>query len=143
MLAAADEYVQLMPDVGELCLRFHLQPDAAFLLCRPKLKYQIRKLASIPVEGVSRRPYGDDAVIAAQKSASELFIEAANVVMERTCAQVVPFYPGAVWNNVSSTLFSLFWSLSLYDLAVPTQSYTTTIARLRKDKVPGASFCCP
>ena len=85
------------------------------------------------------RAYVDEIVIVSthtrQKSANDLFIEASNAVMAETCAQVAPFYPSSVWSNVSPTLFTLFWSLSLYDLYVPTQSYATTIARLRKDKV--------
>lgn len=41
-----------------------------------------------------------------------------------------PLYPTKVWDNISPKFMILFWSLTLYDLEVPAQSYEREIKKL-------------
>lgn len=42
-----------------------------------------------------------------------------------------PLYPSKVWDDMSPKFIILFWSLTLYDLEVPWQSYQREINKLR------------
>ena len=41
--------------------------------------------------------------------------------------------PPAAWNDITPKLFTTFWTLSLYDLQVPMDSYKSVHKRLRQD----------
>lgn len=43
-----------------------------------------------------------------------------------------PLYPGKVWDDINCRLFTAFWSLSLYDLYVPSKRYDDEISRAKQ-----------
>ena len=43
-----------------------------------------------------------------------------------------PLYPSKVWDDINCRLFTAFWSLSLYDLYVPTRRYDDEISRAKQ-----------
>lgn len=41
-------------------------------------------------------------------------------------------HPSKVWDDINCRLFTAFWSLSLYDLYVPTRRYDDEISRAKQ-----------
>jgi len=44
-------------------------------------------------------------------------------------------YPSSVWAEISPSLFSTFWSLSLVDIYVPTDKYSAEIEKLKREVI--------
>ena len=44
---------------------------------------------------------------------------------------IQPLYPAKMWDDIAPKFIILFWSLSMYDLEVPEESYQREIAKLR------------
>uniref|UniRef100_K1QG84 THO complex subunit 2 n=1 Tax=Magallana gigas TaxID=29159 RepID=K1QG84_MAGGI len=58
------------------------------------------------------------------------YIEAADEVMQPVVELIRPIYSPRVWEDLSATFFVTFWSMSMYDLAVPTTVYDKQIQQL-------------
>lgn len=59
---------------------------------------------------------------------------------QAACQQVIDplveaaklLHPSKVWDDINCELFTAFWSLSLYDLYVPTKRYDDEISRAKQ-----------
>lgn len=64
--------------------------------------------------------------------------EAAQTVMAPVALSVRPLHPLKVWEDISPQFLVTFWSLSMYDLFVPADSYQREINKLRQQAVQAA-----
>lgn len=62
--------------------------------------------------------------------------------MEATAAVILPIvesvrllHPSKVWEDISPQFLVTFWSLSMYDLEVPNESYQKEIQKLKKQSL--------
>lgn len=60
------------------------------------------------------------------------YIEAAQAVMAPVAQSVRPLHPLKVWEDISPQFLVTFWSLSMYDLYVPVESYQREINKLKQ-----------
>lgn len=60
------------------------------------------------------------------------YAEAAQAVMAPVAQSVRPLHPSKVWEDISPQFLVTFWSLSMYDLYVPVESYQREINKLKQ-----------
>lgn len=60
------------------------------------------------------------------------YAEAAQAVMAPVAQSVRPLHPLKVWEDISPQFLVTFWSLSMYDLYVPIESYQREISKLKQ-----------
>jgi len=109
-----DAYADLLPTLGDLVHTHSLEPDVAMALYRPVL----RTATPLPAGAVP----GEASALACGKvkcTWGELY------------GQVQALLPEATWQALSPALYVQFWSMTLYDLGVPTAAYEDRIERAR------------
>ncbi|CAG2122550.1 unnamed protein product, partial [Medioppia subpectinata] len=65
------------------------------------------------------------------------YIEASDAVTTPLVKSIVPAYSPKFWDDLSPRFFVTFWTLTMYDLQVPTQSYERELKRF-KDQIQSA-----
>ncbi|KAH7931652.1 hypothetical protein HPB52_025481 [Rhipicephalus sanguineus] len=80
------------------------QADVAFFLARPMFGHQITL---------------------------QRYVDAVDQVMSQVVENVRPLHPAKTWEDLSPQFYVTFWSLSMYDLYVPTSSYQREMQKLR------------
>lgn len=60
------------------------------------------------------------------------YAEAAQAVVAPVAQSVRPLHPLKVWEDISPQFLVTFWSLSMYDLYVPADSYQREINKLKQ-----------
>lgn len=60
------------------------------------------------------------------------YLEATNLIMNPIVESVRPLHGIKVWDDISPQFFVTFWSLSMYDLQVPHDSYQKEITKLKQ-----------
>ncbi|OWF53939.1 THO complex subunit 2-like isoform X2 [Mizuhopecten yessoensis] len=117
MQLSSEEFVKRLPDVDTLITTYHIPPDAAFFLCRPAFTYainskfdELRKIDKSNKHNSSQHKM-------------QRYIEASEFVNGPVIELVRPLYTPKVWEDLSAPFFVTFWSLQMYDLAVPSNVY--------------------
>ena len=111
-----EDYAALLPKVSQLVTQYHVDPDAAFYAMRPVVAYRIQEQI---------KKLGEAA------EGTQGYIKAAQLATEPMLADVRDhMMPGTDW-KFSPELYVAFWTLRLYDLQVPAESYDTTIKQIR------------
>lgn len=59
------------------------------------------------------------------------YLDATNLIMNPIVESVRPLHGLKVWEDISPHFFVTFWSLSMYDLQVPSDSYQREISKLK------------
>lgn len=70
-----------------------------------------------------------------QEQKQEKYLEATSAVIQPIVESVRLLHPMKVWEDISPQFLVTFWSLSLYDLEVPHESYQREIAKLKKQSL--------
>ena len=68
-------------------------------------------------------------------SASQLqqkYAEASNFILDPIIDMMKNYLPAKTWEDISPQFFVTFWSLTLYDLFVPTEAYAREINRVKQ-----------
>ena len=60
------------------------------------------------------------------------YLEATAHVMAPIVESVKPLHPPKVWEDISPQFLVTFWSLSMYDLQVPSDSYQKEVNKLKQ-----------
>lgn len=63
------------------------------------------------------------------------YCEAVNAVLTPLVDSVRSLHPSKIWDEMSPQFLVTFWSLSMYDLQVPTESYNKEIAKLKQQSI--------
>ena len=117
-----DEYAAMLPSLETLVHEYGLEPGAAFHVYRPIL----RRLKPRPAPAKDDPSKDRDAAVALDVGGKE-------VSWGELLRVVRGMLPDEVWGAISPELYLTFWSLSLYDLHVPTARYDAEIDRRRKE----------
>jgi THO complex subunit 2 len=59
------------------------------------------------------------------------YVEAAAEVMGPVVESIRPLHPPKVWEDISPQFLVTFWSLTMYDLHVPFESYQKEISKIK------------
>ncbi|KAJ7955431.1 THO complex subunit 2 [Quillaja saponaria] len=130
-------YALLIPSLNDLVHLYHLDPEVAFLIYRPVMRF-FKCQGSPDVFW----PLDDTNVAnnASANSESETDEHSGNVVLDLGSARgsiswldlldvVKTMLPPKAWNSLSPDLYTTFWGLTLYDLYVPKNRYESEIGK--------------
>ncbi|KAL6430976.1 hypothetical protein ACFW04_007029 [Cataglyphis niger] len=121
-----DEYVERLPSIHSMLQDNHIHSDVAFFLARPMFAHAI----NIKYDALRKADPNYKKMSTAMKQLK--YAEAAQAVMAPVAQSVRPLHPLKVWEDISPQFLVTFWSLSMYDLYVPVESYQREISKLKQ-----------
>ena len=100
------DYVSLLPKITDLVESYRLLPELGLLILRPAIRWRSESEALAPIVDLG-------------SSVKEMLkgVEAKNPNL---------------WKAMGTSLYAMFWSLSLSDIYVPKEAYENQLKRLRK-----------
>eukprot|EP01138_Halocafeteria_seosinensis_P010848 gb/GECG01011080.1/.p1 GENE.gb/GECG01011080.1/~~gb/GECG01011080.1/.p1 ORF type:complete len:1557 (+),score=171.91 gb/GECG01011080.1/:1-4671(+) len=135
--APVRQLMALLPPVGELIQEWHLPPSLAFSLARPVIRASMfSEVPGRPLNGqftaeeAEQLHIGIDATSTWDGFSAE-FSEHIRAALQDQKVHVGSASPN-IWDCISPKLFSIFWSLSLFDVLVPTPRYTASTESVKR-----------
>ncbi|XP_062856432.1 THO complex subunit 2 isoform X2 [Trichomycterus rosablanca] len=119
---STEDYIKRVPSIDVLCNQFHTPHDAAFFLSRPMYAHQI--LAKY--DELKKADKGNR-----QQQKVQKYISACEQVMAPVHEAVVSLHLPRVWDDLRPQFYATFWSLTMYDLAVPHAAYGREVNKLK------------
>jgi THO complex subunit 2 len=77
-----------------------------------------------------RRAHPSKSLSTADKQ--EMYIEACELVLSPVVESVRPLHPAKVWEDISPNFIVTFWSLTSFDLGVPSDAYKRETDKLKQ-----------
>lgn len=68
-------------------------------------------------------------------SKQQMYFEAVKEVMEPVITSVIPLHPAKVWEDISPQFLTTFWSLTMYDLFVPEETYLQVVNKTKQQSL--------
>jgi THO complex subunit 2 len=100
-----------LPEFHRLVTEFHLELDVAFLFTRPGIVARVMEECG--------------------KEDGPSYMEAISLQLKPLVETIKTLQPERTWEDLSPELIALFWSLTLYDIRVPCDSYQREITKLK------------
>lgn len=122
---SVEEYVERLPSIHSMFQEYHIHSDVAFFLARPMFTHAI----SQKYDQLRKNDTSMKKLTSSQKQ--EKYLEATDFVMNPVIESVKPLHPFKVWEDISPQFLVTFWSLSMYDLQTPNESYQREINKLK------------
>ncbi|XP_064217395.1 THO complex subunit 2 isoform X6 [Aotus nancymaae] len=119
---STEDYIKRVPSIDVLCNEFHTPHDAAFFLSRPMYAHHI----SSKYDELKKSEKGSK-----QQHKVHKYITSCEMVMAPVHEAVVSLHVSKVWDDISPQFYATFWSLTMYDLAVPHTSYEREVNKLK------------
>ncbi|XP_069895884.1 THO complex subunit 2 isoform X5 [Dipodomys merriami] len=119
---STEDYIKRVPSIDVLCNEFHTPHDAAFFLSRPMYAHHI----SSKYDELKKSEKGNK-----QQHKVHKYISSCEMVMAPVHEAVVSIHVAKVWDDISPQFYATFWSLTMYDLAVPHSSYEREVNKLK------------
>ncbi|XP_045151813.1 THO complex subunit 2 isoform X1 [Echinops telfairi] len=119
---STEDYIKRVPSIDVLCNEFHTPHDAAFFLSRPMYAHHI----SSKYDELKKSEKGSK-----QQHKVHKYITSCEIVMAPVHEAVVSLHISKVWDDISPQFYATFWSLTMYDLAVPQTSYEREVNKLK------------
>uniref|UniRef100_A0A182J8B0 THO complex subunit 2 n=1 Tax=Anopheles atroparvus TaxID=41427 RepID=A0A182J8B0_ANOAO len=123
---SVEEYVERLPTIHSMLQKYHIHSDVAFFLARPMFSHAINQ----KYDQLRKADTNAKKLSTSQKMAK--YLEATAHVMNPVIESVRPLHPPKIWEDISPQFLVSFWSLSMYDLQVPVESYQREIAKLKQ-----------
>uniref|UniRef100_A0A4W5K2M4 THO complex subunit 2 n=1 Tax=Hucho hucho TaxID=62062 RepID=A0A4W5K2M4_9TELE len=119
---STEDYIKRVPSIDILCNQFHTPHDAAFFLSRPMYGHQILS----KYDELKKAEKGNR-----QQQKVHKYVAACELVMSPVHEAVVSLHPPRVWDDLRPQFYATFWSLTMYDLAVPHNAYDREVKKLQ------------
>uniref|UniRef100_A0A672KVJ2 THO complex subunit 2 n=1 Tax=Sinocyclocheilus grahami TaxID=75366 RepID=A0A672KVJ2_SINGR len=119
---STEDYIKRVPSVDVLCNQFHTPHDAAFFLSRPMYAHQILS----KYDELKKAEKGNR-----QQQKVHKYIAACEQIMAPVHEAVVSLHLPKVWDDLRPQFYATFWSLTMYDLAVPHNAYDREVNKLK------------
>ncbi|KAI1898968.1 hypothetical protein AGOR_G00077840 [Albula goreensis] len=119
---STEDYIKRVPPVDILCNQFHTPHDAAFFLSRPMYAHQILS----KYDELKKAEKGNR-----QQQKVHKYMAACEQVMGPVHEAVVSLHLPKVWDDLRPQFYATFWSLTMYDLAVPHNAYDREVNKLK------------
>ncbi|KAH0631033.1 hypothetical protein JD844_004521 [Phrynosoma platyrhinos] len=119
---STEDYIKRVPSIDVLCNEFHTPHDAAFFLSRPMYAHHI----SSKYDELKKAEKGNK-----QQQKVHKYITSCELVMAPVHDAVISLHLPKVWDDISPQFYATFWSLTMYDLAVPHTSYEREVNKLK------------
>ncbi|XP_068150279.1 THO complex subunit 2 [Drosophila tropicalis] len=123
---SVDEYVERLPSIITMLREYHINTDVAFFLARPMFTHQINQ----KYDQLRKADPNAKKLTATQKL--QKYLEATQLIMNPIVESVRPLHSAKVWEDISPQFLVTFWSMSMYDLHVPNDSYQREIGKLKQ-----------
>uniref|UniRef100_A0A182W6T4 THO complex subunit 2 n=1 Tax=Anopheles minimus TaxID=112268 RepID=A0A182W6T4_9DIPT len=123
---SVEEYVERLPTIHNMLQKYHIHSDVAFFLARPMFSHAINQ----KYDQLRKAEPNGKKLSTSQKMAK--YLEATAQVMNPVIESVRPLHPPKIWEDISPQFLVSFWSLSMYDLQVPMESYQREITKLKQ-----------
>ncbi|XP_049281408.1 THO complex subunit 2 isoform X1 [Anopheles funestus] len=123
---SVEEYVERLPTIHNMLQKYHIHSDVAFFLARPMFSHAINQ----KYDQLRKAEPNGKKLSTSQKMAK--YLEATAQVMNPVIESVRPLHPPKIWEDISPQFLVSFWSLSMYDLQVPMESYQREISKLKQ-----------
>ncbi|XP_029463722.1 THO complex subunit 2 [Rhinatrema bivittatum] len=120
---STEDYIKRVPSIDILCNEFHTPHDAAFFLSRPMYAHHI----SSKYDELKKAEKGSKQ----QQHKVHKYITSCEMVMAPVHEAVISLHPPKVWDDISPQFYATFWSLTMYDLHVPQDSYNREVNKLK------------
>ncbi|KAJ6649298.1 THO complex subunit 2, partial [Pseudolycoriella hygida] len=120
-----DEYMERLPSIHSMLQEYHIHSDVAFFLARPMFTHQINQ----KYDQLRKADTSTKKLSMVQKQ--EKYLEATAAIISPIVESVRPLHPSKVWEDISPQFLVTFWSLSMYDLQVPVDSYQKEIDKIK------------
>ncbi|XP_030836802.1 THO complex subunit 2 isoform X1 [Strongylocentrotus purpuratus] len=122
-LLSIEDYSKHFPDLVNMVTNYHLTPESAFFLYRPMCTHAIQsKVDDLKRQEKSSKSSGNR---------TQRYVQASQVVMSPLTDGIISFHPPKVWDDISPQFYASFWTLSMYDLHVPSPSYEKEINKIK------------
>nr|CCA15741.1 conserved hypothetical protein [Albugo laibachii Nc14] len=118
-------YQKILPSISTLVQEYNVSPELAMTMCRPAIRFDDPVLFQTPRSiHLASNPStnGDD-----DTSKRSWFMHSPTLLQDVDQA----FSGGEAFTGLTVDLYTLFWSLTLYDLHIPFPQYEAEINRLR------------
>ncbi|XP_056665928.1 THO complex subunit 2-like isoform X2 [Monodelphis domestica] len=119
---STEDYIKRVPSIDVLCNEYHTPHDAAFFLSRPMYAHHI----SSKYDELKKAEKGNK-----QQHKVHKYIASCELVMAPVHEAVISLHVSKVWDDISPQFYATFWSLTMYDLAVPHNSYEREVHKLK------------
>uniref|UniRef100_A0A9J8A4E2 THO complex subunit 2 n=1 Tax=Cyprinus carpio carpio TaxID=630221 RepID=A0A9J8A4E2_CYPCA len=119
---STEDYIKRVPSVDVLCNQLHTPHDAAFFLSRPMYAHQILS----KYDELKKAEKGNR-----QQQKVHKYIAACEQIMAPVHEAVVSLHLPKVWDDLRPQFYATFWSLTMYDLAVPHNAYDREVNKLK------------
>ncbi|ROI15854.1 THO complex subunit 2 [Anabarilius grahami] len=119
---STEDYIKRVPSVDVLCNQLHTPHDAAFFLSRPMYAHQILS----KYDELKKAEKGNR-----QQQKVHKYIAACEQIMSPVHEAVVSLHLPKVWDDLRPQFYATFWSLTMYDLAVPHNAYDREVNKLK------------
>ncbi|KRX35724.1 THO complex subunit 2 [Trichinella murrelli] len=121
-----EEYTRRMPLADELLQLYNLDCSSAMFLTRPAYNYKIREKFQelIKAEKAGQQLEDSKKMQYYISACEEIYLPLQNKMKELSQPEMRP--------ELTTKFFVTFWTLSLYDLFVPTKAYQTAVDGIRK-----------
>jgi len=110
---ASSAYCQILPSITVLLTSYKMQPGVAFHITRPSFSIYLRNGGLSSTDNQKAVVRGASPIGAGVLKAVEQSLDA------------------YVWKSMNPSLFSVFWSLSLYDIYTPSKKYESAKSTLQ------------
>ncbi|KAK7500593.1 hypothetical protein BaRGS_00008168 [Batillaria attramentaria] len=125
MQLSTEEFVKRLPPIDVLISTYHVPQDAAFFLSRALYAHGIQTR----YDELKKMDKAEKKTN--QASLQKRYIEATEEVQKPVLEALRPLFPARIWEDFTPRFYWTFWSLSMYDLKVPTNAYEKQIQQLR------------
>nr|CAD7406983.1 unnamed protein product [Timema cristinae] len=123
-----EDYINKFPSIHSMLSEFHIHADVAFFLARPTFSHAINLLAKYEV----LRKADPNSKKMSLTAKHQKYCEAVKEIMDPIVLSVRPLHPLKVWEDISPQFLVSFWSLTMYDLFVPVESYQREVNKLKQ-----------
>ncbi|CAH1103884.1 unnamed protein product [Psylliodes chrysocephalus] len=122
---SVDEYVNKLPSIQSMLTDYHIPLEVAFFLARPMFNHAIN-------QKYDQLRKVDPAYKKMSTSVkNQKYFEAITEIMEPVCTSLQLLHPPRVWEDISCQFLATFWSLTMYDLYVPEETYQHVISKAK------------
>lgn len=123
---SVDEYVNKLPSVQSMLLEYHIPNEVAFFLARPMFNHAI----NIKYDQLRKADANYKKMATAVKH--QKYYEAVTEVMSPVQKSLLPLHQAKVWDEVTPQFLATFWSLTMYDLFVPDETYQQAVNKIKQ-----------
>ncbi|CAH1159617.1 unnamed protein product [Phaedon cochleariae] len=126
---SVDEYVNKLPSIQSMLMDYHIPLEVAFFLARPMFnhatnqKYDQLRKADPNYKKMS------------SSLKNQKYFEAVTEIMQPVHTSLIPLHTPRVWEDISPQFLSTFWSLTMYDLHVPEDTYQQVINKAKQQSL--------